>query len=399
MPKPPAGNFTDRWIRERKPPSGQLDYFETQKTGRSLVLTLNTSGRKSWSVMFYANGKPKRRKLGYFDHHDAQYPELTTKQARQLAADFDVKGELIRTKSGSFREVAEAWFNRHASKLRSRSELRRHLDSIILPAWGDVPFCDIRRGEVNALLDKIEDQRGANQADAVLATIRSIMNWQQSRDENYSSPIVKGMRRNKDKQARERILDDEEIREVWKAADELGGAYSAIIKLCLLTGQRKAKVAQMRWEDIEDGVWTIATEPREKGNPGKLPLPQVALDLIEAQPSFVGNRYVFGSSRSRKQQFGHFNAWSQGKRDLDRLLPPMPHWQVHDLRRTARSLMSRIGVQTEIAERVLGHKQPGIIDVYDRHKYEAEMGKVLLKLAAELNRILNPESKVVPFRA
>lgn len=73
----------------------------------------------------------------------------------------------------------------------------------------------------------------------------------------------------------------------------------------------------------------------------------------------------------------------------------MPHWTIHDLRRTARSLMSRIGVQTEIAERVLGHKQAGIIGVYDRHKYEPEMGNALATLAARIDLILHPEKKVV----
>jgi integrase len=96
----------------------------------------------------------------------------------------------------------------------------------------------------------------------------------------------------------------------------------------------------------------------------------------------------------------HFNAWSQRKAELDAKLPSMPHWVIHDLRRTARSLMSRIGVQTEIAERVLGHKQQGIVAVYDRHKYEDEMGTALRRLAAEITRILDPEkARVLAFPA
>ena len=391
----PQAHFTDAKVRQLMPPKGrpQVDFFESLPPGRSLVLTVGTS-RRTWSVLFYVRSKPKRRKLGYVGYADAEYPSLTCKQAREAVRAFDVR-EATKPKAGSFRQVAENWFERHASKLRSRSELRRHLDTIILPVWGDLPFAEVRRGEVIDLLDKIEAERGANQADALLATIRAITNWFAARDENYSSPIVKRMRRGSPIK-RERILDDDEIRAVWNA--DLSGSFGPIVRLCLLTAQRKAKITQLKWTDLDDnGIWTIATEPREKGNPGAIRLPQAALDLIAAQPALADNPYVFASGRSRKQQHGHFNAWSQGKRQLDQLAP-MPPWVIHDLRRTARSLLSRVGVNRDIAERVMGHVIAGVEGVYDRHRYEPEIADALRRLAAEIARILEPGAKVVALR-
>ena len=77
---------------------------------------------------------------------------------------------------------------------------------------------------------------------------------------------------------RSRILDDDEIRVLWKVADELG-AYGALLKVLLLTAQRRDKVLTMNWAHIVDNVWLIRTEKREKGNAGTLVLPQVVLEL------------------------------------------------------------------------------------------------------------------------
>jgi len=166
--------------------------------------------------------------------------------------------------------------------------------------------------------------------------------------------------------------------------------------LLLLTGQRREKVAAMRWEDISsDRTWTIPTEKREKGNADELLLPQAALDIINAQPRFEGNPYVFaGRGRS------HANGYSKLKAAFVERLPEMPAWRLHDLRRTARSLMSRAGVRPDIAERVLGHAILGVEGVYDRHRYREEKANALRMLAGLIENILGPEAaKVHALRA
>src|SRR5262249_19521398 len=151
----------------------------------------------------------------------------------------------------------------------------------------------IRRSDVAALLDEVEDDHGARQADYVLAIVRGVMNWYATRHDDYVPPIVRGMRRTNPKErARSRILTDDEIRAVWKAA-EANGAFGALVRLLLLTAQRRDKVVSMRWHDIAlDGTWTIPVEAREKGTAGELMLPEMALDIIRAQPHLGDNPYV-----------------------------------------------------------------------------------------------------------
>jgi integrase len=184
------------------------------------------------------------------------------------------------------------------------------------------------------------------------------------------------------------------VRALWKACDE-SGRFGAMLKLLLLTAQRREKVATMKWSDVVNGVWTIASEEREKGNAGVLKLPQLALDIIAAQPRIAGNPYVFGYRHGR-----WFTGWSHYKGQLDAKLE-LPPWVVHDLRRTARSLLAELGVADNIAEQVLGHAIRGVHGIYNRHAYFEEKGEALKGLAELVERIVNPPAgdNVVPLKA
>jgi integrase len=288
----------------------------------------------------------------------------------------------------SFEAVAQQWLKRHveAKGLRSRNEYARHVERMC-KAWVGRDFESIRRGDVAKLLDQIEDKHGTRQADYALQTIRAIANWYARRHENYASPIVKGMaRRSQKEMARKRILHDDEIRAVWKVA-EANGTHGAIVRVLLLTAQRLEKVAAMRWDDVSvDGVWKIPAEAREKGNAGELQLPQAAIDIIKVQPRFVDNPHIFAGRGA-----GHFTSWSHAKQDFDgKLGERFAPWVLHDLRRTARSLMSRAGIRPDIAERVLGHAIAGVEGVYDRHSYRDEKAFALKALADLISNILAP---------
>src|SRR5262249_1871942 len=150
---------------------------------------------------------------------------------------------------------------------------------------------------------------------------------------------------------RGRILDDAELRAVWQQAEQ-NGTFGAIIRLALLTAQRREKIASMKWDHVTiDGVWNIPAEEREKGTGGALVLPDKAIEIIRAQHRIEGSPYVFTGQRTTR----HFVGFSACKKAFDKRLPPMPGWRLHDLRRSARSLLSRAGVSSEHAERVMGH--------------------------------------------
>jgi integrase len=289
------------------------------------------------------------------------------------------------------REVAEQWLERRVRKegFRTADQAERVVAKYILPRIGDRPIADVRRIQVAEMLDDIEDQHGKATADRVLLTFGAISRWLQQRDETYVPPLTKGMARvSKAEGRRKRILSDDEIRKVWNAGAKnfAGTTYADFVKLALLTAQRREKLHGLKWDDIRDGVWTIPTAPREKGVPPALKLPKLALGIINSRPRFLDNPYVFAGTRNGHAAATLFSGTY--KADFDKLCG-VTGWRLHDLRRTARSLMSKAGVQTEIAERVLGHTQGDMIETYDRHGYADEMAAALGKLAALIERIVS----------
>ena len=253
---------------------------------------------------------------------------------------------------------------------------------------------DIRRSDVAALLDEIEDDHGARQADYVLAITRQIANWYATRHDDYVPPFIKGMRRTNPKsRARSRILADDELRLVWKAA-ESSDTFGVLVRLLLLTAQRREKVAAMRWQDIAiDGTWRIPIEAREKGAPGELVLPPMAINIIRGRHRIGDNEFVLAGRGD-----SHINGFSKAKRALDAKLPKnMRGWTLHDLRRTARSLMSRAGVPNDHAERTLGHARAGVEGVYDRHHYRDEIANALGRLSRLIDGIVHPRDNVTPM--
>jgi integrase len=364
----------------------QVAYLDTRERGLAVTLIVSSGGTKAFRALTYRNGKPHSIKLGTYPHTSVKDAWTKAREYFENPKQFEAKAE-----TGTFKDIAEQWIKRHVdeSKLRSKREIKRCLKVYVYPKWGDRKFLEIRRPEVNELLDGIVDHHGRSQADAVLAIVRGICNWYAAnRSEHYVSPIVAKMKRDKRKpkqKARSRFLDDDEIRAVWKAAG-LMGTFGALVKVALLTGQRREKVATMKWGDIRDGVWTITSEEREKGTAGKIKLPQLALDFIQAQPQIAGNPYVF-AGRGKTA----FNSFSQRKEEFDEKLPPLPAWTLHDLRRTCRKLMTRVRVRPDVAELALGHSIKGIQAVYDDPaEYEPLIDAALQSVANEVERIINP---------
>jgi integrase len=307
-------------------------------------------------------------------------------QARELARAaikrIKAGGPISESAKPTVRDVADQWLERHvrSNEQRTERERGRIISRYIVPRIGDQVFADVRRKDIAELLDRIEDESGKPMADGVLNTFRAISKWVQQRDESYHPPLTAGMSRvPKGEGRRKRILADDEIRAIWRVE----GQYGDFVRLALLTAQRREKLITLRWDDIKDDVWTIRTEPREKGNPGRLALPQIALDIIRAQPMFVGNPYVFaGRNGGPTSAFGA----GQYKARFDELCG-VTNWRIHDLRPTARSLMARAGVQTEIAEMALGHARDELLQIYDRHSYDTEKAAALTKLAALIEHI------------
>ena len=386
--------LSDKGVAALKPRAARYAFADPELRGH--YVRVQPNGAKTFATVARTpSGKQVWTTIGAAD---ALGIEEAREQAREAIKRVRTGLPAIPAQAATFGDVAASWRKRHveANGLRTASRIGRLLDKHVLPEWREREFTSIRRSEITALLDKVEDGHGARQADVILTIIRSLCNWYAARHDDYAVPTVRGMtRQSAAARARARVLDDDELRALWQVSETGGGPLGAMVRLALLTAQRRAKIVTMRWADIsDDGEWTIPKEPREKHAGGVLVLPKLALDIVRAQPRMGDNPYVFAATRGN----GPFAGLSKPKRALDAKLPKgTAPWTLHDLRRTARSLMSRVGISSEHAERVLGHVIPGVEGVYDRHSYRDEKAEALRKLAALIDGIVHPRDNVTPM--
>lgn len=396
--------FTASKIASLKPKTARYEVPEPGRTGLSIRVT--PRGVMTWAFRYRHKGKQKRMVLG-------SYPLMGLAKANAALANAKVK---LREGIDPGAEIAEARTTARNAKtvgdvvenfilhyvkkptdkkpngLRSASEIERIFNVYVLPSWKDRTFEEIHRGDVMDLLDEVET-RGVVMADHVLSALSKMFNWYALRHPKYNTPIVKGMgRADNNERKRKRVLDNDEIKLLWPLWTQ-SGAFGAMLQIALLTGQRRSKIVKMTWADIdlETGLWTLQTEKGEKSNPGILTLPSMAMDIIRAQPVVKDNPHVF-TGRGRTP----INGFSKAKRSLDEKVAeasdgePLPNWTIHDLRRTARSLMAKAHVRSDISERVLGHVISGVEGIYDRYDYADEKADALVTLAAMVGGIVNP---------
>lgn len=353
------------------------------ETFPSFGLMVTSSGHRSWVVQ-YRNGQTSRRLTlkGVLSLDDAR------KQAKAILGQAATGGDPLveRRKAAdsgrdTLRAIVEQYFAREGGNLRSAARRRATLERLVFPKFGPQRIHDIKRSDIIRLLDKIEDERGQDAARQVFAFLRQIFNWYAIRDDDFRSPVVPGMmkRQNGDR-GRERVLSDDELRQVWTATEKLSAPWGAFVRLLLLTAARRTEVAQMKWSEIADGVWTIPAERVKTGTEVKLPLSASALKLLAGLPRVQDCGFVFSTNGSTP-----ISGFSTLKLRLDLHCGINERWTLHDLRRTARSLMSRAGVNPDIAERCLGHTIGGVRGVYDRHKYTDEMRDAFEALAAQID--------------
>jgi integrase len=287
--------------------------------------------------------------------------------------------------------------------LRSADEIERCFDVYVRRRLGKKFVNDLRRSDIVKLLDEIEDSGAPVMADRVLAHLRKALRWYATRDDTFVVPIVPGMARTRPKEReRKRILDDQEIRDLWQALDSTNGTvpacFARFVRTLLLSGQRRAMVSNARWDEIDGRDWLIAAA-RNKGKVDHLvPLTDAMVVLLGPR----GKGFVFTSDGGKTA----FSGFSKAKAALDAKLaeirkaagrPAMKHWTFHDLRRSCRSLLSRAGVSPDHAERILGHAIPGVRGTYDRHEYADEKRDALEKLSALAERILHPDESIIRF--
>jgi integrase len=293
----------------------------------------------------------------------------------------------------TLQSICEEYLRRDGKRLRSKHQVEIALRRLVYPKFGARQIDTILRSEIVRLLDKIEDEHGPVMADRVLAHVRKIMNWHATRTDDFRSPIVRGMARTKPGQrTRERVLTDDELRTIWKAAEDSAGPFGYLVRFILLTATRRNEAARMPDTELSGDDWILPASRNKTKLDHVVPLSQAARNLLASIPRIKGVPYFFTTGTEPIAGFSKF------KEDFDKKCG-VTDFTIHDLRRTARSLMSRAGVDADYAERCLGHVIGGVRGTYDRHEYRDEKKRAFEALAAQIDRIINPQHNVVPMRS
>jgi integrase len=349
---------------------------------------------RSYVAQYRANNQTRRVTIGNAAKIEIDVARKRAKKIFGQVAQGEDPAREKRKAAGAaqhtLKAICERYLAREGEKLRTSEQRRATLERLIFPKLGDRQVDDVRRIDIVHLLDEIEDTRGAAMADQVLAVLRRILNWHAIRDDGFRTPIVRGMARRKSEDCeRERILTDGELCAVWATAEKYRGPWGQYIRFLLLTAARRTEVAEMTWDEIQDGVWVIPASRYKTGAEVALPLSAAALQVLAEVPKIQGCDYPFSTDgRSPISGFSTFKL----RFDME---CGVRAWRLHDLRRTARSLLSRAGVDPDLAERCLGHAITGVRGVYDRHRYLEEMRLAFERLASQIDRIVNPPSNNV----
>jgi len=376
------------------------------KAPRGFGVRVTANGTRAFVLNYRLRGREHRFTIGAWPDWSAL---KAVREARNLRQRVDRGENPIEDRAPSPTTVTVAsslddFVARHVRNknqpLRSADEYESAFNRLVKPRIGNLGIYEVRRSHVIKMLDEIEDANGPVMADRTLAYVRKAFNWYATRDDQFNVPIVRGMARVKPKErARTRILSDDEIRILWPVLDE-AGTFGALARTLLLTAQRRDEVAHMQHNEIgREGIWAIPAERYKTKRPNFVPLSKAALAVIATQPKHEDCDYVF-PSRAKTP----YSGFGKSKAKLDKAVfavmkkqakkgakvEPMPNWTLHDLRRTAKTLMVRAGVRSDISERVLGHVIAGVEGTYDRHSYADEKRDALEKLAETVERILNP---------
>ena len=413
----PTKKITDLFVERVKPPvQGRAEYFDATFGG--LALRVTETGHKSWSLYCRMDGRQRRFTIG-------TYPAIKPAQARREAS-----AALERVRQGvdpteekrqrrlvtsaepdTFATALQDYLDRTSRNVAPRTfnEIKRVLEREFLPAWPSRSIGSITRGDINRIIDSIAARGADVQANRALAYLRTLFAWTVERGRLPVSPAT-GMKLPAREQARDRVLTDDELRWLWLACEAIEWPFGPLVKLLLLTAQRREEVAGIeRAElDLEKGIWAMPREKAKNNRAHAVQLSAAALNVLNSLPQ-IGNRFVFTASGTAP-----VSGFSRAKRRLDEAMlaakrdelgpdrEPIPHWTLHDLRRTAATGLARLNFPPHVVDKVLNHSGGtirGVAAVYNRFEYLEERRAALETWGRFVEKLVAPApANVVTLR-
>jgi integrase len=434
--------LTDRAIQAIKPPrSGdQAIAYDTHEPG--MAMRTMASGHKSFVFIarFPPSTNPTRRSLGSYAgplRAEPVPPEdelldlsvLTLGQAREKARlwrrliqrglDPDVEAKRRRSErearerriaADSFEAVAQRFIAEYVADKRTAKDIAALIEAKLVSHWGTRPIIGISKRDVIDRIKDIKHTAGNEAARQALAYARVLFGWAMEHDIIAASPCPVMSKRSKllaPKTMRQRVLNDDEIKLIWRATEANLYPADSFTRLLLILGCRRSELAAARWREFDlrkpgSESWTLEGARTKSGDPRIIPLPAMAVAMIAALPRFAAGDFMFSALHGRRP----FTAFSRMKARLDDKVTklnggvPLEQWGLHDLRRSMRTRLSALPIAPIVSELMIGHRQQGIAAVYDLHRYEAEQRHGYELWAAKVRDIVEePPDNVVRMRA
>ena len=381
------------WIREGKQIAGKSD-------GDGLTFTLSAQGTAAWTLRYRIGGRARELTLG-------RYPDLSLGDARKLAATKRVEVQQIidvaavkqqkkaeAKLSATVDELAELWLDNTVRRRHQYPEVtERVFKRDILPALGRLDTKAITTPEITRLLAKINASGRPSIANDALRHLKSMFSYGEALGMVVRNPAerIRLEHAGGQEKSRTRTLSAAEISRLFEAMRKAGTRFGRdnelAVKLLLALACRKMELFAAKWDefDFSSYQWRIPANRAKTGEPRELALaPKVIEWLQELKMRACNSAYVFPVRReSKRQRFSHVSP-STTWRALHELNHGLEAFTVHDLRRTSRSLMADIGVPFDVAEKILGHKLPGVAYIYDRGNAREQQRTALHQLAEAL---------------
>lgn len=421
----PKIKLTQAAVERLNPPAaGRVEYWDSVLPG--FGLRVSAEGRKTWQVLYRAQGRSVRETLGTL----AVVPKV--EDARVLARASILKArqglDPVADRRAAKRNTLNATLDRYLIDAKKRmasnyyAETVRALAADVRPALGSKPIAEVSRREIREALGAVMARGSPSHANHVLAYLRAALGWAVREDIIPANP-AEGIKKPAPAGERDRALSDDEIRAFWLAADELRGAFGPFFQFLLLTGQRRGETTKATWAEFDEALWTIPSEHTKNKREHLVPLAPQARALLDALPRYPGTIDAGKDDRpddafriTREEAgaelvftaTGNLLAGFEGA--MFRLFKimhkitgkPPEHFTPHDLRRTATTGMARLGVAPHVVDKILNHRGgtiSGTAGIYNRFEYLDERRMALEEWGRHIELLIKPSAgKVIALR-
>jgi integrase len=396
----PTAALTAASVERLKPPTvGQVEYYDRRLP--SFGLRLSYHGTKSWFVMTRLDGKLIRVTLG-------KHPALSLAEAREearrvvnlAAAGKDprqIRAQAKRRRQeerrNTFGTCAEAFLEKYAERqLRpsTQREYRRILRGADTRGWQDRPISQIAKRDVLDLIEEIDGRGSPGASKRALSYLRKFFNWCAERD-IIAVPPTDRIRAPHPELSRDRVLSQEELRYLLPGIEAEQSVFRPLLQILLLTGQRRAEVAGMRWTELrnlenDNAIWELPADRTKNNRTHLVPLSPRIRGLLQSRPR--DSELVFTTTGDTPVSgFGKIKARLDMRMNAMRLrdgLEPVLAWTLHDLRRTMVTVMNeRLGIPPHVVEAIVNHvsglAKAGVAGVYNRALYLHDRRLALVK--------------------